>query len=88
MLYNTNEVEPHVALEMLDHTIRMVLNDRLNNTSALGMANEGSYAENEKDQEDKREPERPEPMWNGPKRRDPIAWGGSGGGVPNRPRLN
>ncbi len=89
ILYNTNEVEPHVALEMLDHTIRMVLNDRLNNTSAVGMANDGSYAENEKDkEEDKKEPERPEPMWNGPVRRQPIAWGGTEGQLPNRPRLN
>lgn len=89
ILYNTNEVEPHVALEMLDHTIRMVLNDRLNNTSAVGMANDGSYAENEKDkEEDKKEPERPEPMWNGPVRRQPIAWGGTDGQLPNRPRIN
>ena len=87
VLYNTNEVEPHVALEMLDHTIRMVLNDRLNNTSALSMANEVSFAENENDAEDQKEPQRPEPMWNGPKRREPIAWGGTDGQVPNRPRL-
>ena len=58
VLYNTNEVEPHVALEMLDHTIRMVLNDRLNNTSALGMADEVLYAENEQDAEDQKEPDR------------------------------
>ena len=44
---------------MLDHTIRMVLNDRLNNTSAVSMANDGSYAANEKD-EDKAKPETPQ----------------------------
>lgn len=90
ILYNTNEVEPHIALEMLDHTIRLVLSDRLNNTSAVGMANDGSYAENEKDEKDeKKEPDSPpEPMWNGPTRRTPIAWGGTGGQIPNRPMIN
>lgn len=88
VLYNSNEVEPHIALEMLDHTIRLALADRID-MNAIGLHNDGSgYRENDKDEEEKdKKPDRPEPMWNGPKRREPLPWGGGGGQMPNRPGI-
>lgn len=90
ILYNSNEVEPHVALEMLERTVRLALSDRLVDPSAAGK-NEAGYEKDKKDEkkDDKKPPERPaQPMWNGPKRRDPVAWGGGGGGhFVNNPRL-
>jgi len=90
VLYNSNEVEPHVALELLEHTVRLVLADKLISTTELSADGSTSpgYEKDKKDEE-KKPPERPpEAMWNGPKRRDPIAWGGGGdGGGRGRPAL-
>jgi hypothetical protein len=88
VLYNANEVEPHVALELLERTIRLSLADRLSNSTDADDKPDSLY---EKDKPDKKDdpPPPPEPMWNGPKRRDPLPWGGGGGGgIPDRPRLS
>ena len=84
VLYNANQVEPHVALEMLDHTLRMALADRVT-AGTIGVANgfDGFAADDKPEEEEDKKPDPPpEPMWNGPARRDAVAWNTGGVGPP------
>jgi len=90
VLYNSNEVEPHIALELLERTIRLTLADRVSNSTLVEAGDLSGDSAYEKDRPEKEEEDRPpaEPLWNGPKRRDPLPWGGGGGGPIDRARLN
>ncbi len=88
VLYNSNEVEPHVAFEMLERTVRLALADRMAE-SEKARRKEAGYEKEKKDAEkEKSKPERPsQPLWNGPRRREPIAWGGGASFNPNTQRI-
>jgi hypothetical protein len=89
VLYNTNEVESHVALEITERVLRLALADqRTDAVSEEQSAYEKTTEDYQEDEREKQSRQPVEPMWNGPKRRDPVAWGGGGGGgFPNRERL-
>jgi len=83
LLYNANEMEPHVALQILDHTLRLALADRVS-SGTVGVANgfDGFAADEKPEEDEKPPPPPPEPMWNGPARREPLPWNSGGGGPP------
>ena len=84
VLYNANELEPHIALEILDHTLRLALADRVT-AGTVGVANgfDGFAAEEKEKEKEKPQPP-PQPMWNGPARREPLPWNQGGAGGPVR----
>ena len=96
VLYNSNEVEPHIALQMIDGIVRMLLADRIEVAvgSSVGLPGEGTGgydAEKKADDKDK-EKERdegppPDMQWNGPKRAVGVAWGGDEERILTSPRL-
>jgi len=77
-LYNANEIEPHIALRIAEHALRLALADELDDIKAASRGAPGDFQGDEKEPE---EPEGPPPdmMWNGPKRREALAWGDGGG---------
>lgn len=96
MLYNANEVESHLALQLVEKVARSAL--RASGFSAEAGAG-GSDSEYERDASDDDEMDdgggdgggtggmgggagtgRPELLWNGPAPRAAVAWGGGGGG--------
>ena len=95
VLYNSNEVEPHIALQMIEAIVRLLLADKLTAANAVRLAGaegeeeEGGYAADKKKEEAKPPPEpEPEMHWNGPQRRVAVEWGGdSEGPILTSPRL-
>jgi hypothetical protein len=84
VLYNSNEVEPHIALQMIEAIVRLLLADRLEAENSVGLTHDqGGYdAEKKKEEEDKNKQQPPPMEWNGPKRRVAVAWGGDSEGPP------
>ena len=91
ILYNANEVEPHLALELTERLVRLALAAPANATE--GDENSVALSEEERELKFERDPTnappppppsgpppRPRPMWNGPKRPDPLPWDGSNRG--------
>lgn len=81
VLYNANEVESHVALEICERAVRLSLSSTLVGDDALST---GERPETTEFQRDKKEddppppPPRPKrPMWNGPSRPMRVAWDGA-----------
>jgi thiol-disulfide isomerase/thioredoxin len=90
LLYNANEVEPHIALRMLDSAIRLSMASTVK-AGTLGVADgiDGFKAE-EKEEDEEPEPPQPppEPLWDGPVRRQPLPWNQGANGPPrNRQRI-
>ena len=84
LLYNSNEIEPHVALQITERAIRMTLANIEKEEDGLS-ASKGDFQKEKEDDEEEDEmppppPPRPKPMWNGPERPPPIAWDGGGAG--------
>ena len=82
LLYNSNEIEPHIALQITERAIRMTLMSQEHDEQGLSASKGGFQKEKEDDEEDEDDfppPPRPKPMWNGPARPAPIAWDGGGG---------
>ena len=80
-LYNPNEVEPHVAVAIVERVARLAL---ARDDGAAGLA--AGKADWSKDDErpEPPPPPPPPPMWNGPAPRRAVSWGGGGGGGPRR----
>ncbi len=92
-LYNSNLMEPHLALELMEKIVRLTLTQQRDQERERE-----AHFKAEEDEESKREQEkkrtaaagaRPAPLWNGPL---PLPWGeGDGGGgrgfVPERAAL-
>lgn len=89
VLYNSNEVEPHVALQMIDSIVRLVLADRLKVDKSVGvMPGDLGYDKEGKEEEEKKNEEPPDLNWDdGPGRRVPVEWGGDEERILNAPRL-
>jgi len=96
VLYNSNEVEPHIALQMIDGIVRMLLADRIEVAvgNSVGLPGDGTagYDAEKKDDEKDKEKQRDEGMppdmqWNGPKRAVGVAWGGDEERILTSPRL-
>lgn len=87
LLYNANEVEPHIGLRMLDSAIRLVLASSVK-PGAVGAADgSGGFEADQKDEPDDPPKPPPEPLWNGPVRRPPLPWNTGSHGAPIRPRI-
>ena len=84
MLYNANELEPHLALQITERAIRLALSHDMLGDNAVSANGEAAF-DKHKD-EPKRESRKP--MWNGPTRKAPLPWDGSGGKGRNRQRLS
>jgi hypothetical protein len=80
ILYNSNELEPHLAMEIMERIVRLALSDRIQNSQALSEGNDKSEYDKDKEDDDENPPKPTETMWNGPPPRAPISWGGNGGG--------
>ena len=69
-LYNSNVLDQHVAMEMLERTLRL----------AIGVSDDRSVGgrvggfEGPEEEEDKPPPPPPPPMWNGPEPRRAVSW--------------
>ena len=81
LLYNSNEIEPHVALQITERAIRMTLANIAQEENGLS-ASKGEFQKEKEEEEEMPPPPppRPKPMWNGPERPPPIAWDSGGGG--------
>mmetsp|Transcript_15762 Transcript_15762/g.23152 ORF Transcript_15762/g.23152 Transcript_15762/m.23152 type:complete len:667 (+) Transcript_15762:33-2033(+) len=89
VLYNPNDIQPHVALRLAELVARNALNHELPPSSVASSGGKGEYDSGATGDEDKQPPppRRPEPMWNGPDAESlpkGIAWGGGGGGAGHR----
>ena len=89
VLYNANDMQPHVALRLAELVARNALNDQLPPSSLASAGDKGDYDSGSAGDEDRPPPPppRPEPMWNGPDADSQprgIAWGGAGGGSSHR----
>lgn len=84
VLYNANEVEPHVALKIMDKVTRLILADRLLNSQAIDLAGGQSSFDADSNDNEKKESNDPPPapMWNGPPPPQRLPWGGDGGSTP------
>jgi len=81
VLYNPNDIQPHVALRLAELVARNALNHELPPSSVASSGGKGEYDSGATGDEDKQPPppRRPEPMWNGPDAESlpkGIAWGG------------
>ncbi len=88
-LYNSNEMEPHLALEIMERLVRLILSDRIKSSSAVSDGTLSGFEKNRKEEEEKEKDHNPPPrkMWNGPPPRGPLPWGGGGGGGMSRTAL-
>ena len=83
LLYNANEIEAHLALQITERTVRMSLASEVLGEEAL--STQGGSPEFDKDKKDDDEDSQPPPfrppppMWNGPERPKPLPWDGGGG---------
>lgn len=79
ILWNNNEVEPHIALELTERAVRLALSqDMVGDTAVSGGRSE--YSADEKDEDTPPPPPPPpRPMWSGPARRQAVAWDNGGG---------
>jgi len=78
LLYNSNEIESHIALQIVERTVRMTLMEQEKNVKGLS-ANKGDGFQKEEEDPEDVPPPPPPPMWNGPERPPPIAWDSGGG---------
>lgn len=76
-LYNSNEMEPHLALELMERLVRLVLADRLAEDEREN--GKGEYESEKEKKKDDPPPAPHKPLWNGPPKRQALAWGGGGG---------
>lgn len=74
-LYNSNELESHLALQLIEKVLRHALDIRDEETDVAGYKKES-----EEEEEGDEEENVPDFMWNGPAPREPVAWGGGSGG--------
>jgi hypothetical protein len=81
LLYNSNEIESHIALQIVERTVRMLMTEQEKNEKGLSTSNGDGFQKEKEDQEDDPPPPPPPPppMWNGPERPPPIAWDSGGG---------
>jgi hypothetical protein len=88
VLYNANEMQPHVALRLAELVARNALNDQFPPQALAAAGGKNDYDSGKTGDEDREKPPpRPEPMWNGPDAESQprgIAWGGGGGGASHR----
>eukprot|EP00457_Paulinella_chromatophora_P004080 gb/GEZN01004090.1/.p1 GENE.gb/GEZN01004090.1/~~gb/GEZN01004090.1/.p1 ORF type:complete len:527 (-),score=50.20 gb/GEZN01004090.1/:84-1664(-) len=75
MLYNPNDIEPHVALQLLEKIIKLTEADKIAE-GALVAGKEAGWHEDEPEPTPTPPPP-PEPMWNGPKGRPALRIQGS-----------
>lgn len=72
-LYNSNEMEPHLAMEVMEKLTRLILSDRVEASSMLSDGFIAGFEKNRKEHEEKDHPQQdysePPPQWNGPKPR-------------------
>ena len=82
LLYNSNEIESHIALQIVERTVRMTLMEQEKNEKGLSASKGDGFQKEKEDPEDDPPPPPPPPppMWNGPERPPPIAWDSGGGG--------
>ncbi len=84
MLYNSNEIEPHLALQITERVIRLSLAYEMNGDAAIvdidGVNGAYDKYEFDKASQSSHRNKQPPPMWNGPTRKAPLPWDGSGGG--------
>ena len=87
LLYNANELEPHLALQIAERAIRLSLSHDMIGNGAL--SKNGINSEFDKHEKPKASTPRMHqpPMWNGPSRKAPLPWDGSGGNGRTRQRL-
>lgn len=72
-LYNSNELESHLALQLIEKVLRHALDITDDGDDGdAGYTNEGK--------EEEEEGPAPDFMWNGPAPREPVSWGGDSGG--------
>ena len=80
-LYNSNDMEPHLAMEIMERLIRLAMSDRAPKSQVSDGTLNG-FEKNKKDKEDEAEDEdyheRPPPQWNGPLSRHKINFGQGG----------
>ena len=86
-LYNSNELEPHLALQITEKAVRLSLASDMIGSGSLTNGDAGEFDKDEKKEESPPSPPPPPPMWNGPKRAAPLPWDGSGGGGRSRGRI-
>jgi hypothetical protein len=81
LLYNSNEIESHIALQIVERTVRMLMTEQEKNEKGLSTSNGDGFQKEKEDQEDDPPPPPPPPppMWNGPERPPPLAWDSGGG---------
>ncbi|EGB13105.1 hypothetical protein AURANDRAFT_60606 [Aureococcus anophagefferens] len=81
-LYNPNEVEPHVAVAIVERVARLAL--ARDDDGAAGLAAGAADWSKDDERPEPPPPPPPPPMWNGPAPRRAVSWGGGGGGGPRR----
>lgn len=80
VLYNSNELEPHLALQVTERSVRLALASEVVGEGALSSGQASDFEADKKEQSPPPPPPPPPPQWNGPKRAAPLPWDGSGGG--------
>lgn len=81
MLTNPNEIEPHLALQIIEKVIRLSLADKVTDSLSSGRAEfEGPEAKEEP-------PQQPQPQWNGPEPRRQQHYYVSGGERAGAPQI-
>ena len=99
LLFNPNEVEPHIAMQLMETVVMLSAADRLdelyaaNGGRGLIPGRKGEYDDGSKPDDKQPPPQweqpqrRPRPEWNGPRLPNPQAWGGSGFRDTGAPRI-
>jgi len=72
-LYNSNQLEQHLALEILERTLRLALADPRRSADGKKSVGVGGGAFEDDAAPDERPPP-PPPMWNGPKPKQAVSW--------------
>lgn len=87
VLYNANEIEPHIALKLSERVVRHALSDELPESSLAAGGSAGDFQSDEKPEQ-----KQPEPQWSGGHRRKDTTGahrrvGGGGGGGRGRGQI-
>ncbi len=80
-MYNANELEPHIAMQLIDRLLRLAISPDTARTifEKEGKDDKEDPVEDNDDFDDDYDDKPETILWNGPLRKDPLPWGGMGG---------